>query len=185
MKKIKHFLLSVGAITLLAGCSSKAPIASGEPSLNEIDVMLEEGISKIEKKKADWKSLLRGNEFALDKGDKLKDTVANYGEKDLSGSAALKQAETEKGASYSVTSNPLDKRVNISWKGDANQVLKTLALKIGFQYEQVGVKKNIPVNFKAKNETVKDVLTDLTSKVSSKMDIKVSTANKTITAIYK
>jgi len=88
-------------------------------------------------------------------------------------------------ASRQLIAQNLDKKVKINWNGNASDLLRTLANKIGFDYYTVGTYQPIKVRVSANNESVKTVLGRVAEAVDGKADVKVDISKKTIQLIYR
>lgn len=185
----KTILLSaITSALFLSGCASHKTPKVNEPSTEEIvnQKMIELGTS-IQKSLNTLVKIERGDAPAKNQTNPIGTTIAGRPESKILAPIKVddKYADGQSKSSVAVLEQRLDTKVNITWNSEPAQLVKTLSHKIGFGFEESGVKVPLMVSVQAKNDTVKEVLSRVAQQVEGKADIKVNLPTKTIKFIYR
>lgn len=198
MKKVSHrsvWVLSLLSIGLLSGCATTGnnKVYQGDVAPASAFVNQEMGntISSIERSLQVLVQLERGDE-APRKRNALGMTVAGASGVDRPAvsmpnralaATPLGQARIEE--SRVNTRQDLATRVKLTWTGGADELLRELSRRVGFTFSTSGLGTAPVVHINRPSATVEQVLRDVASQVDTKADIKVDTATRRVTLVYK
>lgn len=194
-------MLTLATTLFLSGCSSSLGLSSNadeklnslvEESLNESVARVNKALNDLDKaRKGDASSINSPiknspieNTVAARKGNK---TVVKSNQVDSDGNlmVATKGVDTKSTAGQQAVLSVLDQRVNLKWKGEANELIKTLSKRMGFDYSENGEKKSLPVDINVKNKSVKEIFSMIDQQINSKGNINISSQTKTVAFTYK
>ena len=197
----KKLMLTLATTLFLSGCSSSLGLSSNadeklnslvEESLNESVARVNKALNDLDKaRKGDASSINSPiknspieNTVAARKGNK---TVVKSNQVDSDGNlmVATKGVDTKSTAGQQAVLSVLDQRVNLKWKGEANELIKTLSKRMGFDYSENGEKKSLPVDINVKNKSVKEIFSIIDQQINSKGNINISSQTKTVAFTYK
>ena len=200
MKK-KLILATFATSLFLSGCSSSLGLSSNADSkLNDlVEESLGNSITRVQKalneldkaRKGDASSINSPinnspieNTVAARKGNKV---IVKSNQVDSNGNllVASKGIDTKSTAGQQAVLSVLDQRVNLKWKGEANELIKSLSKKIGFDYSENGAKQHLPVDINAKNKSIKEIFGMIDQLINSKGNIYISRQTKTVAFTYK
>lgn len=197
----KKLMLTLATTLFLSGCSSSLGLSSNadeklnslvEESLNESVARVNKALNDLDKaRKGDASSINSPiknspieNTVAARKGNK---TVVKSNQVDSDGNlmVATKGVDTKSTAGQQAVLSVLDQRVNLKWKGEANELIKTLSKRMGFDYSENGAKQSLPVDINVKNKSVKEIFSMIDQQINSKGNINISSQTKTVAFTYK
>lgn len=205
--KIK-LLITIGAALVLSACSTSNGVKSGaEQELeNHVEASLMKSVERISKALDELEIANRGTKGVTNTSTAIGNTVAgrivakagnpidikatsNTSETTKENQTKLnvdaKNVDAKSSKGKEIVLSVLDQRINMKWNGEAKDLLNSLSKKIGFKFQEQGVKTSLPVSILAKNKTIKEVFNLIDEQTKSKADISVSSIDKTVNLIYK